>query len=64
MGAALCGSYLFVNTEFLKKYSTASGAFAGQVAGDYHNVLTSQLASDGHRVYVTGETGVFSVTCG
>jgi outer membrane protein assembly factor BamB len=62
-GFAVCGPYLYVNDFILRQQDKASGEFLAEVGVLGGEVFTSDLTSDGERVYVTGSTGVTAVIC-
>jgi len=63
-GVTICGSSVVSNTYNLERYDPASGNVTGNFNANANGGLfTSNLVSDGTRVFVTGQDGVRAVTC-
>jgi eukaryotic-like serine/threonine-protein kinase len=63
-GVTICGSSVVSNTYNLERYDPANGNVTGNFNANANGGLfTSNLVSDGTRVFVTGQDGVRAVTC-
>lgn len=63
-GVTKCGSSVVSNIYDLERYDPASGNVTGHFNGNANGGLfTSNLVSDGARVFVTGQDGVRAVSC-
>jgi eukaryotic-like serine/threonine-protein kinase len=63
-GITKCGRSVVSNLFGLERYDPATGNVTGHFNGhDDGRLLTSNLVSDGSRVFVTGQDGVRAVTC-
>lgn len=62
-GTAFCGGQVFVQDEGLRRRDPErDGAYTGALnTGQWP--LTSNLTSDGNRLYFTGENGVYAIKC-
>jgi len=63
-GVAKCGGSVISNIYDLERYDPATGVVTGHFNSNHTGgLLTSNLVSDGTRVFVTGQDGVRAVTC-
>jgi outer membrane protein assembly factor BamB len=63
-GIAKCGASVVSNLYDLERYDPSTGAVTGHFKSSAEGgVFTSNLLSDGTRVFVTGQAGVSAVTC-
>lgn len=63
-GLAVCGTSLMVNNFDIRALALTTGAPSRTVGPTGQgNIFTSNLASDGARVYVTGSDGITAVDC-
>lgn len=64
LGGTLCGPALFINNEEIQRRDTATGALTGRLSMPSTQLLSSNLASDGTRVFVSGVSALYAVSCG
>lgn len=63
-GITKCGSSVVSNIYDLERYDPSNGVVTGHFSSNQNGGLfTSNLISDGTRVFVTGQDGVRAVTC-
>jgi outer membrane protein assembly factor BamB len=63
-GVAKCGASVISNIYDLERYDPSTGVVTGHFKSNHDGGLfTSNLVSDGTRVFVTGQDGVRAVTC-
>lgn len=62
-GITKCGTSVVSNLSNLERYDPATGTVTGHFNPNANGGFTSNLVSDGSRVFVTGVDGVRAVTC-
>ena len=62
-GITTCGTSVVSNIADLERYDPASGNVTGHFNANANSGFTSNLVSDGSRVFVTGVDGVRAVSC-
>jgi outer membrane protein assembly factor BamB len=62
-GVTTCGTSVVSNTANLERYDPASGNMTGHFNATADGAFTSNIVSDGSRVFVTGQDGVRAVLC-
>jgi outer membrane protein assembly factor BamB len=63
-GVTRCGASVISNIDNLERYDATNGTVTGHFNPNPDGgVMTSNLVSDGSRVFVTGQDGVRAVTC-
>lgn len=63
-GGETCASAFYLNDDRLQGLDISTGQLTGRAeTGSYDRVFTSELATDGTRVYLTGGDGVYAITC-
>jgi outer membrane protein assembly factor BamB len=63
-GVTRCGASVISNIDDLERYDATNGTVTGHFNRNPDGgIMTSNLVSDGSRVFVTGQDGVRAVTC-